>query len=357
MPTSSTSRSRLPAPRNRIANPPRCYACSWLRDVCSQVEDALEYLERVRTHVDTPQIYASFLEVMHNFKNRRVDTPGVIDRVLQLFRGDRDLILGFNQFLPPGYVIQFTQDAAAEPVLSPASSCSPCRRRGLHSGEAAAAAAAAAPVSAATRAAAAAATVQSADTVADAARRKRGRPLLTAGEIAARDAARDALLQALSAKPRTITELEMAIEIAEGAGLCEYNGEAHEEELKRARSALVEARSDAADESRLAELGIDEIAIPNEFLCPITREIMNEPVVASDGFTYEKSAVKTLLRQEAPESPLTREPLRRDVIPNFTMLKLIREHRQHALKLAEAGLAKGRAEVSGERKLRKRPRS
>ena len=84
---------------------------------------------------------------------------------------------------------------------------------------------------------------------------------------------------------------------------------------------------------------------------------MNEPVVASDGFTYEKSAVKTLLRQEAPESPLTREPLRRDVIPNFTMLKLIREHRQHALKLAEAGLAKGRAEVSGERKLRKRPRS
>ena len=69
MPTSSTSRSRLPAPRNRIANPPRCYACSWLRDVCSQVEDALEYLERVRTHVDTPQIYASFLEVMHNQKS------------------------------------------------------------------------------------------------------------------------------------------------------------------------------------------------------------------------------------------------------------------------------------------------
>jgi len=37
--------------------------------------------------------------------NCRIDTPGVIARVSDLFRGHRDLIMGFNTFLPPGYKI------------------------------------------------------------------------------------------------------------------------------------------------------------------------------------------------------------------------------------------------------------
>ena len=36
----------------------------------------------------------------------RIDTEGVIGRVTDLFRGHDDLILGFNQFLPPGYRIE-----------------------------------------------------------------------------------------------------------------------------------------------------------------------------------------------------------------------------------------------------------
>ena len=39
---------------------------------------------------------------MKEFKAQSIDTPGVIDRVLQLFHGHRMLILGFNTFLPPG---------------------------------------------------------------------------------------------------------------------------------------------------------------------------------------------------------------------------------------------------------------
>lgn len=35
----------------------------------------------------------------------RIDTAGVIARVKDLFRGHRDLILGFNTFLPKGYEI------------------------------------------------------------------------------------------------------------------------------------------------------------------------------------------------------------------------------------------------------------
>ena len=35
----------------------------------------------------------------------RIDTVGVIARVKSLFKGDRELILGFNTFLPKGYEI------------------------------------------------------------------------------------------------------------------------------------------------------------------------------------------------------------------------------------------------------------
>lgn len=35
-----------------------------------------------------------------------IDTPGVITRVSNLFRGHPDLIVGFNTFLPPGYKIE-----------------------------------------------------------------------------------------------------------------------------------------------------------------------------------------------------------------------------------------------------------
>ncbi|KAG7270358.1 hypothetical protein CRUP_034468, partial [Coryphaenoides rupestris] len=37
---------------------------------------------------------------------RSIDTPGVISRVSQLFKGHPDLIMGFNTFLPPGYKIE-----------------------------------------------------------------------------------------------------------------------------------------------------------------------------------------------------------------------------------------------------------
>jgi len=35
-----------------------------------------------------------------------IDTPGVIARVSNLFKGHPELIVGFNTFLPPGYKIE-----------------------------------------------------------------------------------------------------------------------------------------------------------------------------------------------------------------------------------------------------------
>ena len=41
---------------------------------------------------------------------RRIDTLGVIERVKVLFDGHRDLILGFNTFLPRGYEIRMDDE-------------------------------------------------------------------------------------------------------------------------------------------------------------------------------------------------------------------------------------------------------
>jgi len=47
---------------------------------------------------------------------------------------------------------------------------------------------------------------------------------------------------------------------------------------------------------------------PPEFKCPITLEIMRDPVILPDGHTYERVAVEAALRRN-PVSPLTRQPM------------------------------------------------
>ena len=84
---------------------------TWDRYRQLKVEDALAYLDQVKMKFeDKPEIYNQFLDIMKEFKAQSIDTPGVIERVLQLFNGHRMLILGFNTFLPPGYKIEFTTD-------------------------------------------------------------------------------------------------------------------------------------------------------------------------------------------------------------------------------------------------------
>lgn len=72
-----------------------------------KVEDALSYLDLVKFKFgDQPQVYNDFLDIMKEFKSQSIDTPGVIDRVSNLFNGHSELIVGFNTFLPPGYKIE-----------------------------------------------------------------------------------------------------------------------------------------------------------------------------------------------------------------------------------------------------------
>uniref|UniRef100_A0A671PU74 Paired amphipathic helix protein Sin3b n=1 Tax=Sinocyclocheilus anshuiensis TaxID=1608454 RepID=A0A671PU74_9TELE len=87
--------------------------CWWGRKR-TMVEDALSYLDQVKIRFgNDPGIYNKFLDIMKEFKSQSIDTPGVINRVSQLFHGHPDLVLGFNAFLPPGYRIEIPKNGMA----------------------------------------------------------------------------------------------------------------------------------------------------------------------------------------------------------------------------------------------------
>lgn len=52
-----------------------------------KVEDALGYLDQVKFKFGSqPQVYNDFLDIMKEFKSQSIDTPGVIQRVSNLFK-------------------------------------------------------------------------------------------------------------------------------------------------------------------------------------------------------------------------------------------------------------------------------
>lgn len=64
--------------------------------------------------------------------------------------------------------------------------------------------------------------------------------------------------------------------------------------------------------------------IRDEFICPITYELMRDPVVASDGHTYEKAAIEKWLKHHQI-SPRNGEPMAPLTLPNMNMKKLIQD--------------------------------
>ena len=65
------------------------------------------------------------------------------------------------------------------------------------------------------------------------------------------------------------------------------------------------------------------VAIPEEFMCPISKELMKDPVIAFDGNTYERSEIEDYLKQNN-KSPVTgAEAPGCFVFPNNDMKKRI----------------------------------
>ena len=56
------------------------------------------------------------------------------------------------------------------------------------------------------------------------------------------------------------------------------------------------------------------------FICPITQDIMETPMVGADGRSYERGAIEEALRRN-PISPITRQPMTVDTLVNNYALR------------------------------------
>jgi len=83
----------------------------------------------------------------------------------------------------------------------------------------------------------------------------------------------------------------------------------------------------------LTRLSGQGVAVPNEYVCPITLEVMRDPVTAADGHTYEYEAIQRSIRGGNMNSPMTGRRL--------GSLQLVENHALRTLIVAagEAALA------------------
>lgn len=68
--------------------------------------------------------------------------------------------------------------------------------------------------------------------------------------------------------------------------------------------------------------------IPEHFVCPLTLEVMEDPLMNRVGRSYERTAILQWITTKSPTCPLTRQPLNvKDLVPNNRLRKEILEWR------------------------------
>lgn len=74
--------------------------------------------------------------------------------------------------------------------------------------------------------------------------------------------------------------------------------------------------------------------VPEQFLCPLTLDWMEDPVVTPAGHSYSRQALLEHLKTN-PTDPFTRDPLTEEQLyPNRSLRDAIDNHRRHHLKYA-----------------------
>lgn len=72
--------------------------------------------------------------------------------------------------------------------------------------------------------------------------------------------------------------------------------------------------------------------IPNHFMCPLTLDILRDPVIAPSGYTYERSAILDFIKKYAID-PVTRTPLTpTQLYPNNNLKDAVSRYIVSALK-------------------------
>ena len=126
----------------------------------------------------------------------------------------------------------------------------------------------------------------------------------------------------------TVVALEVALATAAAVGA------ADEAVTERVRSRLEELQTAAARRARRESVGLN-VPLPADFTCPITYDKMKDPVVASDGHSYERSAIEEILRGPHPLSPLTRATLGMTLVPNLNLRRRIDDHEAELDRMTE----------------------
>lgn len=119
--------------------------------------------------------------------------------------------------------------------------------------------------------------------------------------------------------------LDAAIDLTERAALIEHTTAEPLRTYLRTHP-LHELREMARRTRERQSLGVRAPPVPPEFLCPISREMMVDPVCTCDGFTYERAEIQSWF-EHSQKAPLTGETLAsRQLIPNHTLKQLMRDY-------------------------------
>ncbi|XP_052254314.1 WD repeat, SAM and U-box domain-containing protein 1-like isoform X12 [Dreissena polymorpha] len=93
------------------------------------------------------------------------------------------------------------------------------------------------------------------------------------------------------------------------------------------RSKLIRSRSTLLQHPIIQQKSILDSGVPDEYLCPITREIMKDPVICSDGYSYERAAIASWMNKGKNCSPMTNAVLTsKDLTPNRSLKMLIQRY-------------------------------
>ncbi|PON32215.1 Tyrosine-protein kinase [Parasponia andersonii] len=107
-----------------------------------------------------------------------------------------------------------------------------------------------------------------------------------------------------------------------------------EELRKKANGLLVDSRgSEIMITDGLGENRLESYDVPIAFLCPICQEVMKDPHVAADGFSYEVDAIESWLRMGKDTSPMTNLKLKHKFLtPNHSLRSLIQDwHKKRSI--------------------------
>tara|TARA_B110000046_G_scaffold185376_1_gene226775 strand:- start:33 stop:1916 length:1884 start_codon:yes stop_codon:yes gene_type:complete len=129
-------------------------------------------------------------------------------------------------------------------------------------------------------------------------------------------------------------------------------------------SVLAQARDVLRQHTERVRLGIDGIETPHEYKCPLSLAIMRDPVVASDGHSYERYFIEAVLKTRRrdsttgkmlkPRSPITRQVLGSSLFPNRALLRRIEAHDEDMIEAATVALAASNASSARGAKKRER---